>query len=42
MPCVVGSEGIEIQVPVVLSDEEKAKLQESANVLKETIRTLDI
>lgn len=42
MPCVVGSEGIEIQVPVVLSDEEKAKLQESANILKETIRTLDI
>lgn len=42
MPCVVGSDGIEIQVPVVLSDEEKAKLQESANILKETIRTLDI
>lgn len=42
MPCVVGSNGIEVQVPVVLSDEEKNKLQESARILKETISTLDI
>lgn len=42
MPCVVGSDGIEIQVPVNLSDEEKVKLQESARILKETISTLDI
>ena len=42
MPCVVGSNGIEVQVPVVLNDEEKAKLQESARILKETISTLDI
>ena len=42
MPCVVGSRGIEVQVPVVLSDEEKEKLQESARILKETISTLDI
>lgn len=42
MPCVVGSSGIEIQVPMVLSEEEKSKLQESAKILKETIATLDI
>lgn len=42
MPCVVGSDGIEVQVPVVLSEEEKSKLQESAKILKETISTLDI
>lgn len=42
MPCVVGSDGIEVQVPLVLSDEEKDKLQKSANILKDTISTLDI
>ena len=42
MTCVVGSSGIEVQVPVVLSDEEKEKLQESARILKDTISTLDI
>ena len=42
MPCVVGSDGIEMQVPVNLNDEEKAKLQESAKILKETISTLNI
>lgn len=42
MPCIVGSDGIEIQVPVVLNDEEEKKLQESARILKETISTLDI
>lgn len=42
MPCIVGSDGIEVQVPVILNDEEKNKLQESARILKETIDTLDI
>ena len=42
MPCVVGSDGIEMQVPVNLNDEEKVKLQESARILKETVSTLDI
>lgn len=42
MPCIVGSSGIEVQVPVVLNDEEKSRLQESARILKETISTLDI
>ena len=42
MPCIVGSGGIEVQVPVVLNDEEKSMLQESARILKDTISTLDI
>ncbi|MBQ1193615.1 MAG: L-lactate dehydrogenase, partial [Lachnospiraceae bacterium] len=42
MPCVVGSNGIEMQVPVVINDEEKEKLQQSARILKETLSTLDI
>lgn len=39
---IVGSGGIEVQVPVVLNDEEKSMLQESARILKDTISTLDI
>lgn len=42
MPCVVGSDGIEVQVPVVLDDEETAKLQESAKILKKIIDSLDL
>lgn len=38
MPCVVGSDGIEVQVPIVLNDEEKTKLVESARILKETVK----
>lgn len=40
MPCVVGSDGIEVQVPMVLNEEEKSKLQESAKILKETIDSI--
>jgi L-lactate dehydrogenase len=42
MPCVVGSNGIETQIPIVLSDEEIAKLQASANVLKEILASLEL
>jgi L-lactate dehydrogenase len=42
MPCIVGNDGIETQVPIVLSEEEKLKLQESAKVLKATVDSLDI
>jgi L-lactate dehydrogenase len=42
MPCVVGSSGIENQIPIVMSDEEIAKLQESAKVLKEILASLEL
>ena len=42
MPCIVGSDGIEVQVPIVLNDEEIHKLQESAQILKATIDGLEI
>jgi L-lactate dehydrogenase len=42
MPCVVGSNGIETQVPIVMSEEETAKLQESAKVLKEILDSLEL
>ena len=35
MPAVIGEEGVETQVPIVLSEEEQAKLQESAEALKQ-------
>lgn len=39
MPCILGNDGIEMQVPMVLSEEEEAKLKASAEVLKETLRS---
>ncbi len=42
MPCIVGSDGIEAQVPIILNGEETQKLQESAKILKDTIKGLDI
>jgi L-lactate dehydrogenase len=42
MPCIVGSNGIETQIPIVLSDEETAKLQESAKVLKGILDSLEL
>jgi L-lactate dehydrogenase len=42
MPCVVGSSGIENQIPIVLSDEEIARLQESAKILKEILASLEL
>lgn len=41
MPCVVGSEGIETQVPIMLDDDELKKLQESAEVLKGILQDLE-
>ena len=32
---MIGEEGVETQVPIVLSEEEQAKLQESAEALKQ-------
>lgn len=37
MPAIVGKDGVEMQVPIALSEQELKSLQESANVLKEVI-----
>ena len=42
MPCIVGAEGIETQVPIILNEEEQKKLQESAATLKTIINNLEI
>jgi L-lactate dehydrogenase len=42
MPCIVGSNGIETQIPIVLSGEETTKLQESAKVLKGILDSLEL
>ena len=42
MPCIVGADGIEAQVPIVLNDEETKKLQDSAKILRETLDTLEL
>jgi L-lactate dehydrogenase len=42
MPCIVGSNGIETQIPIVLSEEETTKLQESAKVLKGILDSLEL
>nr|MCR4869061.1 L-lactate dehydrogenase [Lachnospiraceae bacterium] len=34
MPAIVGAEGVEKHVPIVLSEEEQKKLKESADALK--------
>ena len=40
MPCILGQQGIETQVPIVLDTEEKQKLVESATVLKEIYQAI--
>ena len=40
--CLVGPDGVQWKVPLRLTDEEVAKLQSSANKLKEVIAQLDI
>ena len=40
--CLVGPDGVQGKVPLRLTDEEVAKLQSSANKLKEVIAQLDI
>ena len=42
MPCIVGSDGIETQVPIKLDEDEAKRLRESADILKEIIEKLDI
>jgi L-lactate dehydrogenase len=42
MPCIVGINGIETQIPIVLNEEEKTKLQDSARVLKGVVDSLEL
>ena len=42
MPAIVGKNGIETKVPITLNKEEKEKLQESAAMLANIIRELDL
>jgi L-lactate dehydrogenase len=42
MPAIVGIDGIETHVPIVLNEKEKNKLHNSAKVLKETAQMLNI
>lgn len=42
MPCIVGKEGIETKVPIVLDDEEQEQLRESANILKSIMETIEL
>lgn len=41
MPCVVGKNGIETQVPIVLTDEEISDLKKSAEKLKEVYDSIE-
>ena len=42
MPCVVGGDGIETQVPIKLDEDELKRLRESADILKSIMAELDI
>lgn len=42
MPAIVGKDGVELQVPIALSEEELKSLQESAALLKEVIEGISI
>ena len=42
MPCVVGGDGIETQVPIKLDEDEAKRLRESADILKGIMDELDI
>ena len=42
MPCIVGADGIETQVPIPLNEDETEKLQASAKMLKDIVSELDV
>lgn len=42
MPCIVGKDGIETQVPIKLSEEEAENLRESARILSDIMKDLEI
>lgn len=42
MPCIVGKDGIEAKVPIILNDDEKEKLTKSAEILKQVLDEIEI
>ena len=42
MPAIVGKDGVETRVPISISEEEEAKLTESADTLKKVIEGLEL
>ena len=42
MPAIVGLDGVETHVPIVLDEEEKEQLRHSAETLKQVAATLDL
>lgn len=42
MPVIVGKDGVETRVPISISEEEEAKLKESADTLKKVIEGLEL
>ena len=42
MPCIVGKDGIETKVPINLSEEEKEDLVNSAKVLKDILKSIEL
>ena len=42
LPCIIGKDGVERKVPVILNEEEEKKLQESARVLKEVLEEIKL
>lgn len=42
MPAIVGKNGLETQLPIILNEEEQKRLQESAETLRGVIESLDL
>lgn len=42
MPCIVGREGIETKMPISLNEEETMKLKESADILKDIVKGIEL
>lgn len=42
MPAIVGKNGLETQLPIILNEEEQKRLQESAETLRAVIESLDL
>ena len=42
MPAIVGSDGVEADIPIELNGEEALRLKESADALKEIVDSLEL